>query len=124
MRSSSPIGAGLPVFMGVPGENLKGVYSANEYLTRVNLMGAYDPENDTPVLHGQQVVVVGGGNMAMDAVRTARRLGADEATLVYAPLATEMPARIEEVHHAEEEGVRFEFRADPGRDPRRRDTAG
>ncbi len=107
------VGAGLPVFMGVPGENLKGVYSANEYLTRVNLMGAWGPDTDTPVLHGQRVVVVGGGNVAMDAVRTARRLGAAEATIVYRRGHEELPARIEEVHHAEQEGIRFEFQVAP-----------
>jgi glutamate synthase (NADPH/NADH) small chain len=103
------VGAGLPVFMDVPGENLKGVYSANEYLTRVNLMGAWGPESDTPVLHGQRVVVVGGGNVAMDSVRTSRRLGASEAVCVYRRGREELPAREEEVHHAEEEGVRFEY---------------
>ncbi|HEX2884607.1 MAG TPA: NADPH-dependent glutamate synthase [Candidatus Limnocylindria bacterium] len=103
------VGAGLPVFMDIPGENLKGVYSANEYLTRVNLMGAWNPEADTPVLHGQRVVVVGGGNVAMDSVRTARRLGAAEAVIVYRRGREELPARAEEVHHAEQEGVRFEL---------------
>jgi glutamate synthase (NADPH/NADH) small chain len=107
------VGAGLPVFMGVPGENLKGVYSANEYLTRVNLMGAWGPDSDTPVLHGQRVVVVGGGNVAMDAVRTAKRLGAAEATIVYRRGREELPARVEEVHHAEQEGIRFEFQVAP-----------
>jgi glutamate synthase (NADPH/NADH) small chain len=107
------VGAGLPVFMNVPGENLKGVYSANEYLTRVNLMGAYDPNADTPVLHGQRVAVVGGGNVAMDSVRTALRLGAAESVCVYRRSRAELPARIEEVHHAEEEGVRFEFLTAP-----------
>jgi len=107
------VGAGLPVFLNIPGENLKGVYSANEYLTRVNLMGAWRDDADTPVLHGQRVVVVGGGNVAMDAVRTARRLGAAEATIVYRRGRAELPARAEEVHHAEEEGVRFEFLAAP-----------
>jgi len=107
------VGAGLPVFMDVPGENFKGVYSANEYLTRVNLMGAYAPNADTPVLHGLRVVVVGGGNVAMDSVRTARRLGADEAIIVYRRGHDELPARIEEIHHAEQEGVRFEFLAAP-----------
>jgi len=107
------VGAGLPVFMDVPGENLKGVYSANEYLTRINLMGAWDTEADTPVLHGQRVVVVGGGNVAMDSVRTARRLGAAEAICVYRRGREELPARAEEVHHAEEEGVRFEFQLAP-----------
>lgn len=107
-------GAGLPVFQGVPGENLKGVYSANEYLTRVNLMGAFKfPQNETPVVRSTRVVVVGGGNTAMDSVRTARRLGADPATLVYRRSRAEMPARAEEVKHAEEEGVRFEFLVNP-----------
>lgn len=107
-------GAGLPVFMQVPGENLKGVYSANEYLTRVNLMAAYEfPRRDTPVLHGKRVAVVGGGNVAMDAVRTARRLGAAEALLVYRRTRAELPARAEEVHHAEQEGIRFEFLTAP-----------
>jgi glutamate synthase (NADPH/NADH) small chain len=107
------VGAGLPVFMNVPGENYKGVYSANEYLTRVNLMGAWNDDSDTPVLHGQRVVVVGGGNVAMDAVRTSRRLGAAEATIVYRRSRDELPARAEEVHHAEQEGVRFEYLAAP-----------
>ena len=107
------VGAGLPVFMNVPGENFKGVYSANEYLTRVNLMGAWNSDSDTPVLHGQRVVVVGGGNVAMDAVRTARRLGAAEATIVYRRSTDELPARKEEVHHAQDEGVRFELLTAP-----------
>jgi glutamate synthase (NADPH/NADH) small chain len=107
------VGAGLPVFMNVPGENLKGVYSANEYLTRVNLMGAWQADADTPVLHGQRVVVVGGGNVAMDAVRTARRLGASEATIVYRRGREELPARAEEAHHAEQEGVRFDLLVAP-----------
>jgi glutamate synthase (NADPH/NADH) small chain len=107
------VGAGLPVFMNVPGENLKGVYSANEYLTRVNLMGAWQTGSATPVLHGQRVVVVGGGNVAMDSVRTARRLGAAEATIVYRRGHEELPARAEEVHHAEAEGIAFEFLAAP-----------
>jgi glutamate synthase (NADPH/NADH) small chain len=106
-------GAGLPVFLNIPGENLKGVYSANEYLTRVNLMKAYDPSANTPVMKAKEVVVVGGGNTAMDAVRVARRLGAEKATLVYRRSRVEMPARIEEVHHAEEEGIAFEMLADP-----------
>jgi glutamate synthase (NADPH/NADH) small chain len=107
-------GAGLPVFMNVPGENLKGVYSANEYLTRVNLMAAYQfPKAGTPVLAGQRVAVVGGGNVAMDAVRTGKRLGAERATIVYRRGKTEMPARIEEVHHAEQEGLEFEFLVAP-----------
>jgi len=107
------VGAGLPVFMDVPGENFKGVYSANEYLTRVNLMGAWNADSQTPVLHGQRVVVVGGGNVAMDSVRTARRLGAAEATIVYRRSADELPARKEEVHHALDEGVRFEYLTAP-----------
>jgi glutamate synthase (NADPH/NADH) small chain len=107
-------GAGLPVFMNVPGENFKGVYSANEYLTRVNLMAAYEfPAADTPVLVGRRVVVVGGGNVAMDAVRTAKRLGAEAATIVYRRTRNEMPARVEEIHHAEQEGVGFEYLVAP-----------
>jgi glutamate synthase (NADPH/NADH) small chain len=107
-------GAGLPVFMNVPGENLKGVYSANEYLTRVNLMAAYQfPRADTPVLHGKRVTVVGGGNVAMDSVRTAKRLGATSAMIVYRRTHKELPARIEEVHHAEEEAITFEFLTAP-----------
>ena len=107
-------GAGLPVFMNVPGESLKGVYSANEYLTRVNLMGAYKfPECDTPIIKGKRVCVVGGGNVAMDAVRTAKRLGAEEAIIIYRRGKAEMPARVEEVHHAEAEGIRFEMLTAP-----------
>jgi glutamate synthase (NADPH/NADH) small chain len=107
-------GAGLPVFMNVPGENFKGVYSANEYLTRINLMAAYQfPQSDTPVLNGRRVAVVGGGNVAMDAVRTAKRLGAQEAMIVYRRTHAELPARAEEVHHAEQEGIRFEFLTAP-----------
>ena len=101
-------GAGLPVFQGIPGENLKGVYSANEFLTRVNLMGAYQFANgevETPIMPAKQVVVVGGGNTAMDSVRTSKRLGANPATLVYRRSREEMPARVEEIKHAEEEGV-------------------
>jgi len=89
------------------------VLSANEYLTRVNLMGAWNPDADTPVLHGKRVAVVGGGNVAMDAVRTAKRLGAEEAVIVYRRSRNELPARAEEVHHAEEEGIRFEFLTAP-----------
>ncbi len=107
------VGAGLPIFMNVPGENLKGVYSANEYLTRVNLMGAWNADSETPVLHGQRVAVVGGGNVAMDSVRTARRLGADEAVIVYRRGRDELPARAEEVHHAEQEGIRFDLLVAP-----------
>jgi glutamate synthase (NADPH/NADH) small chain len=99
-------GAGAPTFLGIPGENLSGVYSANEFLTRVNLMGAHRfPRCDTPVRAGTEVAVIGGGNTAMDAVRTARRLGARTASLVYRRSRQEMPAREEEVRHAEEEGV-------------------
>ncbi len=106
-------GAGLPVFMNVPGENLKGVYSANEYLTRVNLMAAYEfPRSDTPVLKGKRIATVGGGNVAMDSARTAKRLGAD-STIVYRRTRKEMPARAEEIHHAEEEGIHFEFLVAP-----------
>lgn len=107
-------GAGLPVFMNVPGENLKGVYSANEYLTRVNLMAAYQfPRSDTPVLKGQRVATVGGGNVAMDAARTAKRLGAESSMIIYRRTRKEMPARAEEVHHAEDEGLQFEFLVAP-----------
>lgn len=106
-------GAGLPVFMNVPGENLKGVYSANEYLTRVNLMEAYGTTATTPVLKGQRVAVVGGGNVAMDAVRTAKRLGAGRAVIAYRRTRAEMPARVEEVHHAADEGIDFEMLVAP-----------
>jgi glutamate synthase (NADPH/NADH) small chain len=107
-------GAGLPVFMNVPGENLKGVYSANEYLTRVNLMAAYQfPRSDTPVLKGQRIATVGGGNVAMDSARTAKRLGAESSMIVYRRTRKEMPARAEEVHHADEEGIQFEFLVAP-----------
>jgi glutamate synthase (NADPH/NADH) small chain len=107
-------GAGLPVFMNVPGENFKGVYSANEYLTRVNLMAAYQfPRADTPVLKGQCIATVGGGNVAMDSARTAKRLGAESSMIVYRRTRKEMPARAEEVHHADEEGIQFEFLVAP-----------
>lgn len=107
-------GAGLPVFMNIPGENLKGVYSANEYLTRINLMAAYRfPDADTPVLRGRRVAVVGGGNVALDAVRTARRIGAQDAMLVYRRTRAELPARAEEVHHAEDEGVQLHLLTAP-----------
>src|SRR6516162_2278647 len=103
-------GAGLPVFMNVPGENLKGVYSANEYLTRINLMAAYQfPRSDTPVLRGKRIATVGGGNVAMDSARTAKRLGAESSIILYRRTRKEMPARAEEIHHAEEEGLGFEF---------------
>lgn len=100
-------GAGLPNFMNIPGENLNGVMSCNEYLTRINLMQAADPESDTPVHIGNKVAVIGGGNTAMDAVRTARRLGAERAMIVYRRSEEEMPARLEEVKHAKEEGIEF-----------------
>ena len=105
-------GAGLPRFMGIEGENLNGVVSANEFLTRANLMRAYDAEYDTPIYVGKRVVVVGGGNVAMDAVRTAKRLGAD-ATIVYRRSEAELPARREEVHHAKEEGIEFKMLTNP-----------
>lgn len=100
-------GAGLPHFMHIPGENLNGVMSCNEYLTRINLMDAANPESDTPVHMGKKVAVIGGGNTAMDAVRTAKRLGAERAMIVYRRSEAEMPARLEEVHHAKEEGIEF-----------------
>jgi len=104
------VGAGAPVFMNIPGENLSGIYSANEYLTRSNLMKAYlFPEFDTPIVRGKNVAVIGGGNVAMDSVRTALRLGADNAYIIYRRTEVEMPARIEEVHHAKEEGVQFKL---------------
>ncbi len=107
-------GAGLPRFLGVPGENLNGVYSANEFLTRTNLMRAYRfPEYDTPIKIGERVVTVGGGNVAMDSSRTALRLGARESTIVYRRSEKELPARAEEVHHAKEEGIRFQFLTNP-----------
>ncbi len=100
-------GAGLPRFMNIPGENLNGVLSCNEYLTRVNLMDASNPTTDTPLLYGKNVAVIGGGNTAMDAVRTAKRLGAEHAMIIYRRSEEEMPARIEEVHHAKQEGIEF-----------------
>jgi len=107
-------GAGLPYFMNIPGENLIGIYSANEYLTRANLMKAYlFPEADTPVSRGRHVAVVGGGNVAMDAARTAMRMGAEKVYLVYRRSKKEMPARIEEIHHAEEEGIEFHLLTNP-----------
>jgi glutamate synthase (NADPH/NADH) small chain len=108
------VGAGLPQVMGVPGENLGGVYLANEYLTRVNLMRAYAfPRYDTPVVRGRNVCVVGGGNVAMDAARTARRLGAENVYILYRRSRDEMPARIEEIHHAEQEGIIFKLLCAP-----------
>jgi glutamate synthase (NADPH/NADH) small chain len=109
-------GAGLPNFMGIEGENLIGIYSANEYLTRSNLMRAFDPGNyDTPIIQGRNVAVLGGGNTAMDAVRTALRLGADNAYIVYRRSEAEMPARAEEIHHAMDEGVEFHVLTNPTR---------
>jgi glutamate synthase (NADPH/NADH) small chain len=110
------LGAGLPVFMGIPGENLCGIYSANEYLTRSNLMKAYlFPEYDTPIAVGKDVVVLGAGNVAMDSARTALRLGAETVRIVYRRSRQEMPARAEEIHHAEEEGIVFELLTNPVR---------
>lgn len=106
-------GAGLPSFMGIPGEELVGVFSANEYLTRTNLMKAYLPEADTPVLTSRHAVVVGGGNVAMDAARTALRLGAEKVTIIYRRTEKEMPARVEEVAHAKEEGIEFRLLQSP-----------
>lgn len=108
-------GAGLPRFMGIEGEELVGVYSANEYLTRVNLMKAYMEESGTPILPSKHAVVVGGGNVAMDSARTARRLGADKVTIVYRRTEKEMPARVEEVAHAKEEGIEFRLLRNPVR---------
>lgn len=105
-------GAGLPKFMNIPGENLNGVVSANEFLTRNNLMRAYDPDYDTPIYVGKRVAVVGGGNVAMDAARSALRLGAD-VTVVYRRTEKELPARVEEVHHAKEEGIVFRMLTNP-----------
>lgn len=107
-------GAGLPNFMNIPGENLNGVYSANEFLTRINLMKAYKfPETDTPVRVTENVAVVGGGNVAMDAARCAKRLGAKNVYIVYRRSEAEMPARLEEVHHAKEEGIQFKLLTNP-----------
>lgn len=105
-------GAGLPKFMGIPGENANGVFSANEYLTRSNLMKSFDPGSHTPIMHGQKVAVVGGGNVAMDAARTALRLGA-EVHIVYRRSEEELPARVEEVHHAKQEGIIFDLLTNP-----------
>lgn len=107
-------GAGLPSFMSIPGENLNGVYSANEFLTRINLMSAYKfPDTDTPVFVGRNVAVVGGGNVAMDAARSAKRLGAENVYIVYRRSEAEMPARLEEVHHAKEEGIILKVLTNP-----------
>ncbi len=105
-------GAGLPKFMGIPGEQANGVFSANEYLTRSNLMKAFDEESNTPIMRGEKVAVVGGGNVAMDAARTALRLGA-EVHIVYRRSEEELPARVEEVHHAKEEGIIFDLLTNP-----------
>ncbi len=105
-------GAGLPKFMGIPGENANGVFSANEYLTRSNLMKAFDEDSNTPIMRGKKVAVVGGGNVAMDAARTALRLGA-EVHIVYRRSEEELPARVEEVHHAKEEGIIFDLLTNP-----------
>ena len=105
-------GAGLPKFMGIPGENANGVFSANEYLTRSNLMKAFDENSNTPIMRGKKVAVVGGGNVAMDAARTALRLGA-ETHIVYRRSEEELPARVEEVHHAKEEGIIFDLLTNP-----------
>ena len=106
-------GAGLPRFMGIPGENLNGVYSANEFLTRVNLMNAHDEEYDTPIKHFDRVAVVGGGNVAMDAARCAKRIGSKEVFIVYRRGVEEMPARLEEIHHAQEEDIVFKVLTNP-----------
>ncbi|MDF2636967.1 MAG: glutamate synthase homotetrameric, partial [Pelosinus sp.] len=106
-------GAGLPRFMGIPGENLKGVYSANEYLTRVNLMKAYQSLSSTPIQKADKVAVVGGGNVAMDAARCAKRLGAKEVYIVYRRSEEELPARLEEIEHAKEEGIQFKLLTNP-----------
>ena len=108
-------GAGLPSFLGIPGEDLLGVLSANEFLTRINLMKAYNEEYDTPIKRARRVAVVGGGNVAMDAARCAKRLGAEKVTIVYRRGESEMPARLEEIHHAKEEGVEFRFLTAPVR---------
>ncbi|MBQ2765082.1 MAG: FAD-dependent oxidoreductase, partial [Firmicutes bacterium] len=107
-------GAGLPNFMKIPGENLNGVYSANEFLTHTNLMKAYDfPNTDTPIKIGKRAAIVGGGNVAMDAARCAKRLGAEETYIVYRRGEAEMPARLEEIHHAKEEGILFKNLVNP-----------
>jgi len=110
------VGAGLPYFLNIPGEHLNGIYSANEFLTRINLMKAYKfPENDTPIvtMKDKSVAVFGGGNTALDSVRTAKRLGAKHATIFYRRTEAEMPARIEEIHHAQEEDIEFNFLVAP-----------
>lgn len=106
-------GAGLPMMLGIPGENLKGVYSANEYLTRVNLMAAWRDDTATPIMRGKTVMVIGGGNTAMDAVRTGARLGAESSIIAYRRSESEMPARVEEIHHARQEGIEFSLLTAP-----------
>ena len=106
-------GAGLPAFMKIPGENLLGVCSANEYLTRINLMKAYLPEYDTPIQYAKNIAVVGGGNVAMDAARCAKRMGAENVYIIYRRSAAEIPARAEEIHHAVEEGIDFRYLTNP-----------
>ncbi len=106
-------GAGLPTFIGVPGENANGVYSANEYLTRINLMKAYMPDSPTPIQRAHKVAVVGGGNVAMDACRCAKRMGAEDVYIIYRRGEAELPARLEEIHHAKEEGIVFKFLTAP-----------
>ena len=106
-------GAGLPSFMNIPGENYIGVCSANEYLTRINLMKAYLPEYDTPIQHADKIAIVGGGNVAMDAARCAKRMGASEVYVIYRRSLDELPARAEEVHHAMEEGIEFKVLNNP-----------
>lgn len=106
-------GAGLPSFMNIPGEGLVGTYSANEFLTRVNLMKAYRDEYDTPIIRPKNVAVVGGGNVAMDAARTAKRLGAENVYIIYRRAEEQMPARKEEIHHAKEEGIIFNLLRNP-----------
>ena len=106
-------GAGLPSFMNIPGENYNGVYSANEYLTRINLMKAYDSGYDTPIKQYRKVAVIGGGNVAMDAARSAKRMGAEDVYIVYRRGEQELPARLEEIHHAKEEGIEFKFLTAP-----------
>ncbi|MCL2574662.1 MAG: NADPH-dependent glutamate synthase [Defluviitaleaceae bacterium] len=108
-------GAGLPSFMGIEGENLLGVYSANEWLTRINLLNAYDKNYDTPLKGAKHVAVIGGGNVAMDAARCAKRVGAENVTIVYRRTENEMPARLEEIHHAKEEGIIFKLLTNPVR---------
>ncbi|MFR7893770.1 MAG: FAD-dependent oxidoreductase [Dysosmobacter sp.] len=110
-------GAGLPMFMNIPGVNYKGVLSANEFLTRINLMKAYKPDSDTPIQHAKKVAVVGGGNVAMDAARCAKRLGAERSMSSTAAAMEELPARMEEVEHAEEEGIIFKTAQQPRGDP-------